>query len=527
MTPRETRFVKSLVDSGLVSLDEAVQLESTQRRLQSSTGEYRPIWELAVEQSVITAHQSERVRQQTAEAPSAETPAASRPSKSDTQALAPADSGTVPAGGARCLGKYELISKIGQGGMGAVYKARQETMNRVVALKVLPRSLAGNEEFIARFLREARAAGRLSHPNIVAGIDAGFAEGYYYFAMEYVAGQSLGERLAEEERIPETEVALFGSQVAKALDHAHAAGIVHRDVKPENILVTPKGQVKLCDMGLARTRGEDLRVTQAGMAVGTPFYISPEQVRGKTPTAQSDIYSLGCTLFCLVTGRPPYDGDNAMEVMQKHLNADIPRVGDVLEGVSRALEVVILKMMARDPEDRYGTARDAAEDLEKAAGGGVPSALTDAMAERRKATRRGPGTTRRGDSTRNAKVISTRDMGLPAAGKDQRVLERRPRRRGSPGREAPLKLIITLGGLLILVASVVLLVVSIHAREDDREVLEGRTHGDGLLPPPPPRRPEPPARPPRPEPPEKVTTPVTPPPAGEEVKVVLQDGLHA
>ncbi len=532
MTPRETRFVKSLVDSGLVSLNEAVQLEGVQRQLKSSTGEYKPIWELAIEHNLITATQSERVMTRVVATAESGVTQTREPAKEDTRTLAPADSGPVPTGGGRRLGKYELISKIGQGGMGAVYKARQESMNRVVALKVLPRSLAGNKEFIARFLREARAAGRLSHPNIVAGIDAGFAEGYYYFAMEFVEGESLGERLVRDGVVPETEAALFCAQVAKALDHAHAMGIVHRDVKPENILVTPRSEIKLCDMGLARTGNEDMRVTQAGMAVGTPFYISPEQVRGKTPTAQSDIYSLGCTLFHLVTGRPPYDGENAMQVMQQHLNAEIPRAGDVREGISRAVEVVILKMMARDPEDRYETAREAADDLESAAGGGIPSALTEAVAERRRAGRRGPGTTRSArsarSSTRNEKPISTRDMPVPAAEREIRPLERRARRRAAQPQGAPLKLIITFGGLLILLAAVILIVVSIHAREDDREVLEGRTHGDGLLPPPPPRpeHPKPPPVAPEPEVPERVVVPPPPPGRGREVKVVLQDGLR-
>jgi hypothetical protein len=215
-----------------------------------------------------------------------------------------------------------------------------------------------------------------------------------------------------------------------------------------------------------------------------------------------------------------------MQVMQQHLNAEIPRVSDVREGISRAVEVVILKMMARAPEDRYETAREAADDLESAAGGGIPSALTEAVAERRKAGRRGPGTTRNARSTRSERPISTRDMPVPAAEREIRPLERRGRRRGPPPRGAPLKLITTFGGLLILLAAVVLIVVSIHAREDDREILEGRTHGAGLLPPPPPRpeHPKPPPVAPEPEVPERVVVP--PPPRRREIKVVLQDGLR-
>jgi tRNA A-37 threonylcarbamoyl transferase component Bud32 len=379
MTSREAHFLRILVEGGVMGPDAAAQLETACASEPSDSG--KPVWDLAVEIGLISAEQAGEALKQ-----------AEAAEKSSTQTLVARGPGTR-------LGNYQLISKLGQGGMGAVYKARQETMDRLVAIKVLPKSLARNEEFITRFLREARAAGRLSHPNVVAGIDAGFADGYYYFAMEYVEGTNLGSLLHERGPLDENLAAEYGRQIALALDHAHGAGIVHRDVKPENILVTAEGQAKLCDLGLARSSGEDLRVTQAGMAVGTPYYINPEQAMGREPDARSDIYSLGCTLYHLIAGRPVFDGDNPLAIMQKHINEERTPLGEVLPGVSRALEAVVARMIARRPEDRYQTAAEAAEDLAKVVAGGVPAALGAALAARRKAARQGTGTTR---STRPA-----------------------------------------------------------------------------------------------------------------------------
>jgi eukaryotic-like serine/threonine-protein kinase len=335
-------------------------------------------------------------------------------------------------------------------------------MDRQVAIKVLPRSLASNQEFTGRFLREARAAGRLSHPNIVAGIDAGFADGYYYLAMEYVEGKDLGNRIEESGALDEDEVLDIGRQIALALDHAHAAGIFHRDVKPDNILVTRDGQAKLCDLGLARSNDDDMRVTQAGVAIGTPFYISPEQVRGKPPDARADIYSLGCTLYHMICGFVPFDGENAMQVMQKHLNEQAAPIRDVRPDVSSALGAIIARMMAKDPEDRYEVASDLAEDLSKAAEGGVPAALTASMSDRRRTTDRRRSTR----STRAVKPVSRKLRAVESdADEGQELLYPDP----LEGHRLPVGLIIVIVGIIVMLAAGIATLVIIRQRDAQRQ----------------------------------------------------------
>jgi serine/threonine-protein kinase len=503
LTPRETRFVSRLLEEGTITPEQGPLLEESQARLRDQTGEYRPIWELAVDLGMITRPQAERVRRSLSDT---DPGGGARPEATQSLVAEPSEGGEAPR--ARHLGKYQLISKLGQGGMGAVYKAHQEAMDRVVALKVLPRRLAGDQEFTARFLREARAAGRLNHPNVVAGIDAGFADGYYYFAMEYVEGRSLGDRVGDEGPLPEREVLAYGAQVARALAHAHAAGIVHRDVKPENILVTASGQAKLCDLGLARTADDDMRVTQAGMAVGTPFYISPEQVRGREPGPAADVYSLGCTLYHLATGRPPFDGANSMEVMQKHLRETAVPITQLRPELSRALELIVARMMAREPAERYASAAAAAADLEKAAAGGIPSVLTAAMAERRKSSRDRTGQT----STRTARVARRQ----PTRFGDEKTRTAGPRRRV----ESPVsfRLVLTGGSLLVLAAAIHLWAVILNSRDADAQALAGRRR-DGANPPVAEAPPEPPG--PGPEP--VVGPAVTP---GQGRRFLLQDGLE-
>jgi serine/threonine-protein kinase len=271
------------------------------------------------------------------------------------------------------VGGFEVLSRIGRGGMGAVFKARQLSVNRVVALKILPRKLARNEHYLARFLREARSAARLSHPNVVQAISAGQADGYYYFAMEYVAGRNL-RQLLDERRLAETEALTLIRHVTLALGCAHEAGMVHRDVKPDNVLVTPDGIAKLADLGLAREgTPQDTSVTLAGTALGTPGYISPEQVRGQTDLdGRNDIYSLGATLFHALAGRAPYDGNTAAEVMTKHLTEPPPDPRALRPDVSPGAAAIVLKSMAKEPDERYGSIAEMLEDVDRVLEGEAP-----------------------------------------------------------------------------------------------------------------------------------------------------------
>ena len=280
------------------------------------------------------------------------------------------------AAGGKMLGGYELLSRVGSGGMGTVYRARQVSLNRIVALKVLPQRLAKDGDFLARFYREARAVARLNHPNIVGGFDVGQADGYHYLAMEFVEGTSAAALLAESATgLPYRQVLDIARQTARALAHAHENGLIHRDIKPENILISPSGAVKLCDLGLARfTAKEDLSITQMGIAVGTPHYISPEQARGEQdPDPRTDVYSLGASLFHLATGRPVFTGDNAMQIMLKHLHEPPPAVSEVAPAVPAEFSAVIAKCLAKRREERYPTMQALLQDLELVAAGRRPA----------------------------------------------------------------------------------------------------------------------------------------------------------
>ncbi len=276
----------------------------------------------------------------------------------------------------RDIGGYTLISRLGAGGMGAVYKARQESMDRMVALKVLPPKLARDATFIERFFREARAVARLNHANIVQGIDVGESSGYYYFAMEFVEGSSLRDVLEERGTIPEQEALNIVAQITRGLKHAHAHDLVHRDIKPDNVLIDMGGVAKLCDLGLARQANEDSSLTQTGVAMGTPHYISPEQARGETVDARTDLYSLGATWFHLLTGRPPYTAENALAVITKHLADPVPRVSTVRRNISSGTEAVIAKLMSKEPKDRHQSADELLEDISDLEQGRPPRLAT-------------------------------------------------------------------------------------------------------------------------------------------------------
>ena len=288
-----------------------------------------------------------------------------------------AELATMRSGSERVsIAGFELLEKIGQGGMGAVYRASQVNIGRFVALKLMRPALAKDKLYLERFLREARASAKLSHPNIVQGIDAGQDKGYYYFAMEFVDGQTLRQIIKDEGRLPERRCLEIGIQVARALDHAAKFNMVHRDVKPENILMErATGVAKLADLGLVKSVGSgDSSLTQAGLAIGTPNYISPEQARGdENIDIRTDIYSLGAGLYHAVTGTVPFNADSAPVMMSMHMKAPLEPPHRRNPEVSQWFSRVIQKMMAKDREDRYQTPAEVLADLEQILRGEAPA----------------------------------------------------------------------------------------------------------------------------------------------------------
>jgi serine/threonine-protein kinase len=262
---------------------------------------------------------------------------------------------------------YQIIDKIGKGSMGIVYKARQTSVDRIVAVKILLDALAQNKEFIKRFDREAKIAAKLSHNNIVNAIDAGEVDGHHYFVMEYVEGVTIKDEL-EKNKVYDEKIALkIVLAVTEALKHAMQRGLIHRDIKPENVILTKDGNVKLADLGLARlTADEKWAMSEAGMAIGTPYYISPEQVRGQVDVdIRSDIYSLGATLYHMVTGQVPYGGETPSEVMRKHVDKNVAFIppDHINTQLSSGLGVVVETMMAKNRENRYRNPDDLILDL--------------------------------------------------------------------------------------------------------------------------------------------------------------------
>jgi len=270
-----------------------------------------------------------------------------------------------PAGKKRFLGEYELIERLGRGTMGVVFLARHPKLDKPVAVKVLSPRLANNEDYVNRFVREAKAAARLNHTNVIGAIDVGDTGKYKYFVMEYVEGPTIADLLNRGGAMAEERAVGMVIQVAKGLDHAHRCGFVHRDVKPANVILTPDGTVKLCDLGLSKEIEEGGGDTQEGQSMGTPDYISPEQARGEMDIdIRTDIYALGATLFHMVTGQVPFAGPTPAVVMTKHLTEPLPEPRAVNPVVSPACARVVRKMMAKHRADRYQTPEELIIDLE-------------------------------------------------------------------------------------------------------------------------------------------------------------------
>ena len=297
------------------------------------------------------------------------------------------------------LAGYEILEKLGQGGMGAVFKARQTSLDRTVAIKILPPRAARNRSFIQRFISEARTVAKLNHKNIIAGIDVGDQDGLYYFVMEYVEGESLDHIIEREGVIEESRALDIMTQMARALEHAARHGLVHRDVKPQNILVTPGGQAKLCDLGLARTMDE-LGGSQAGSGetrgtlLGTPHYLSPEQAKGERDLdIRSDLYSLGASFYHMLTGHTPFEGGSPMVLMTKHLTEDPESPRRLNPDVSKAASELCLALMEKDKEDRPQSPKELLEELERVRSGKKPRVGSRGSRRARKAERisRGSG----------------------------------------------------------------------------------------------------------------------------------------
>lgn len=341
----DTLLGRVVVEQGLATSEE-VQLCFEQQRQRLEGASERSLAELLVENRFITHRQLDRIRREV------------EAQKSTQQ---------IPG--------YSIKKKLGAGAMASVYLGRQISLDRYVAVKVLPKRYSSNPQFIERFYQEGRAAARLNHPNIVQAYDVGKAGDYHYFVMEYVDGNTVFDVINEKGRFSEKEAIDVVLQIADALQHAHEHGFVHRDVKPKNIMFTKNGVAKLADMGLARELSDrEAAEAEAGRAFGTPYYISPEQIRGEVNIGpQADIYSLGATFYHMVTGRVPFDGENPSSVMHKHLKADLVAPDHVNPNLSAGVAQVIEMMMARSRKKRYHSCKDVISDLRDIREGRAPT----------------------------------------------------------------------------------------------------------------------------------------------------------
>ena len=264
-------------------------------------------------------------------------------------------------------GRYEVLDLAGAGGMAQVYRARDELLSREVALKVLNERLSTDLSFVERFRREAQTAANLNQPNIVSLFDYGADDGKYFIVMEYIDGRPLSDIIRNEGPLMPERAAEIASEVAKGLARAHAAGLVHRDIKPGNIMITSTGQTKVTDFGIARalTTDGDQTMTQTGMVIGTAAYLSPEQAQGNPVDPRSDVYSLGCVVYEMLTGAPPFMGDTPLSIAYKHVREEPQRPSLVNSDVPSSLDSIVLKAMSKNPDNRYPSAKEMGEDLER------------------------------------------------------------------------------------------------------------------------------------------------------------------
>src|SRR3954463_10788930 len=344
----DTEVGRVVVDMGLATRTEIDFCREQQK--QASDPNQRSLADLLVENSFITVNQAKRIRSRLEEQKSSQIPG------------------------------YHLQSLLGKGAMARVYKAKQLSLDRTVAVKVLPKRMSENPEFVERFYKEGRAAARLSHNNIVQAIDVGSTpEDFHYFVMEYVEGKTLYDLMqpppvGEGKSFSENEALDITIQMGEALAHAHRRGLIHRDVKPKNILLAPAGVAKLTDLGLAREKDDKHAAeSEAGKAYGTPYYISPEQIRGEVDIDfRADIYSLGATMYHLVTGTPPFDGDTPSAVMHKHLKQPLVPPDHLNTSLSAGVGEIIEVAMAKNRDERYHGTEEMLEDLKLVRAGEAP-----------------------------------------------------------------------------------------------------------------------------------------------------------
>jgi serine/threonine protein kinase len=262
------------------------------------------------------------------------------------------------------VGSYDLIDPIAEGGMGTVYKGRNRDTGEIVAIKIVPEGMADNQTLQGRFQKEFKAASNLDHPNVVKALEYGVLGGRPYLVMEFVDGESLGQRIERDGRIPEAEAIRIIALAAQGLHHAHKSGMVHRDVKPDNIIVTKDGQVKLLDLGLVKEADNDINLTRTGRGLGTPHFMAPEQFRNaKNADVRCDIYSLGATLYQMVTGELPFKSMGPLDAWMKKINNELMPPMQVVPELSERINWAILRAMSADSEKRPDSCREFIEDL--------------------------------------------------------------------------------------------------------------------------------------------------------------------
>jgi hypothetical protein len=259
--------------------------------------------------------------------------------------------------------RYELGSVLGNGGMARVHKGLDRQLKRPVAVKVLAPPFDQDKSFVERFRREAHAAARLNHPNIVAVYDSGSDDGTHYIVTELVDGETLADLLQREGALPPERVAEISRQICHALEAAHERGVVHRDVKPGNVMITPEGRVKVVDFGIARAAGAE-SVTRTGLVMGSASYLSPEQARGEPGDERSDIYSLGCVIYQMLTGRPPFVAENSISALYQHVNEPVEAPSSI-RPVPPALEETVLRALEKEPTRRFGSVKELEDALEE------------------------------------------------------------------------------------------------------------------------------------------------------------------